>query len=106
MPPDTALGLDQQDQQPQAATTPHKRGYTPAELAHLLRVSPDRVRAWIKSGELQAIDTSPRRCGKPRYVILPGHLAEFERRRRAAAPAAKPAPRQRLRTVKVDYFPD
>jgi hypothetical protein len=81
------------------------RGLTPNEVARLIRVSPDRVRAWIKSGELGAIDTAPHRCGKPRYVILPGHLAEFERRRRAATPAAKPAPRRRRAPVK-DYYPD
>jgi excisionase family DNA binding protein len=81
------------------------RGHTPAELARLLRVSPDRVRAWIKSGELGAIDTATHRCGKPRYVILPHHLAEFERRRAAATPAGKPAPRRR-RLVAVDYYPD
>jgi len=82
------------------------RGLTPNELARLLRVSPDRVRAWIKSGELDAIDTSPRRCGRPRYVILPSHLAEFTRRRAAATPAARPAPRQRKQTMQVDYYPD
>ena len=30
------------------------RGMTPRELARVLRVSPDRVRAWIASGELGA----------------------------------------------------
>jgi excisionase family DNA binding protein len=79
-------------------------GYTPNELARLLRVSADRVRRWITNGELQALDTAPSRCGRPRYVILPHHLAEFERRRAAAAP--KPAPRRRKRTTEVDYFPD
>lgn len=86
---------------------PAPRGYTPNELARLLRVSPDAVRAWIKAGELGALDTARRRCGRPRYVILPHHLAEFEHRRRAATPAAKPAPRRRQRrTVAVDYYPD
>src|SRR5690349_8311579 len=72
------------------------RGYTPAELARLLRVSPDRVRAWIVSGELGAVDTARVRCGRPRYVILPHHLAEWERRRRVGPP---PQPgRRRKRT--------
>src|SRR3954468_8693332 len=81
------------------------RGYTPNELARLLRVSPDRIRAWIKAGELGALDTARHRCGRPRYVILPHHLTEFEQRRRATTPAAKPLPRRR-RTVAVDYYPD
>lgn len=80
-------------------------GLTPRELARLLRVSPDRVRAWIASGELGALNTAAARCGKPRYVVLPHHLAEFEQRRGAARP--KPAPRRRRRTPEmIDYFPD
>ena len=91
---------------PAAEQAPEHRGYTPAELAKLLRVSPDRIRAWIQTGELGAINTARHRCGRPRYVILPHHVTEFEQRRRAATPAAKPAPRRKLRKVAVDYFPD
>jgi hypothetical protein len=80
------------------------RGHTPNELARILRVSPDQVRAWIKSGELGAIDTSRRRCGRPRFVVLPHHLAEWERRRSAAQPP-KPARRKRPPAV-IDYYPD
>jgi hypothetical protein len=80
------------------------RGYTPRELARLLRVSPDRIRAWITRGELGAINTAPVLCGKPRFVVLPHHLAEFELRRRAAAPP-KPSRRQQRPAV-VDYYPD
>jgi hypothetical protein len=82
----------------------HERGLTPNELARLLRVNADRVRSWIKSGELPAINTAPARCGKPRYVVLPHHLAVFERSRQAADP---PRPtRRRKRTALVDYYPD
>jgi len=80
------------------------RGLTPNELARVLRVSPDRVRAWIKAGELPALDTAARR-GKPRYVILPHHLAEFERRRRPPAPPA-PARRRRKKSSEIDFYPD
>jgi excisionase family DNA binding protein len=80
------------------------RGCTPAELARLLRVSPDRIRAWIKAGELGAIDTARHRCGRPRYVILPHHLKEFEQRR-STAPPPKPSRRRRRPSV-IDYYPD
>jgi excisionase family DNA binding protein len=82
-----------------------QRGLTPNELARVLRVSADRVRAWIKSGELGALDTARHRCGRPRYVILPRHLAEFEQRRRAATAPPKP-PRRRRRQTTRDYYPD
>jgi excisionase family DNA binding protein len=77
---------------------------TPRELAKLLRVSADRVRGWIRSGQLHAIDVATPRCGKSRFIILPHHVSEFERARRAG-PAPKSV-RRRKRTCFVDYFPD
>lgn len=79
------------------------RGMTPPEVAALLRVSPDRVRAWIKSGDMAAINTASARCRRPRYVVLPHQLAEFATRRAAAAPASTRR-RQKNRT-QVDYYP-
>jgi excisionase family DNA binding protein len=77
---------------------------TPNELARLLRVSPDKVRAWIARGELKAVNTATTFCGKPRYVVLPHHLAEFEEKRHAAPPPTPPRRRQRM--YEVDYYPD
>jgi hypothetical protein len=67
-------------------------------------MSPDRVRAMIVRGELRALNLATAKCRKPRYVILPEHLTEFERGRQAAEPP-KPA-RRRKRTEMVDYYPD
>src|SRR5579871_4731634 len=80
------------------------RGWTPRELARLLRVRPERVRAWIEAGEMPALNTASTRCGKPRYVVLPHHLAEWERRHRVAIPPS-PAPRRR-KPATPDYYPD
>jgi excisionase family DNA binding protein len=80
------------------------RGYTPRELAQLLRVGPDRIRAMIAAGELGALDMARQRCGRPRYIILPTHLDQFLRRR-SAGPAPRP-PRRRKRSDVVDYYPD
>jgi hypothetical protein len=79
------------------------RGLTPNELARVLRVSPDRIRQWIASGELKAVNTAAVVCGKPRYVVLPHHLEEFTRRR-ASAPPLKPARRQRVGGI--DFYTD
>jgi Helix-turn-helix domain len=81
-----------------------QRGLTPRELAGILRVSPDKVLGWIRAGELPALNTSSARCRKPRYVVLPHHLVEFERRRQAGpAPKASRRPRK---SATVDYYPD
>ncbi len=45
------------------------------EVAKQLRVSPETVRAWIRSGELDAIDVG-------KYLIYPSALEDFKERRR------------------------
>jgi excisionase family DNA binding protein len=78
------------------------RGYTPNELARLLRVSPDRVRAWIARGELEAVNIAAP-GSRPRWVILPDQLDAFRQGRRPTPP---PRPVTRLkRTAQVDYYP-
>jgi excisionase family DNA binding protein len=79
------------------------RGYTTTDAARLLRVSEEKIRIWIRSGELAAINTAGPRSNKPRFVILPEALQQFASARSAAAP--KP-PRRKKRTEQVDYFPD
>jgi transposase len=89
---------------PPADTTAPARGLTTADVAARYRVSEDKVRTWIARGELRAINTASATCGKPRYVVPPDALAEFERRRSAAEP---PKPVRRRRTpTQHDYFPD
>jgi hypothetical protein len=58
----------------------------------------------IARGELGAVNTAAARCGRPRYVVLPHHLTEFERQR-SAAPPPKP-PRRRKKPYTIDYYPD
>ncbi len=80
------------------------RGLTVREVARLYRVSPDKIRALVKAGRLGAINTSGAECGKPRFVILPRHLEDFERQR-SAGPPPRPA-RRRRRTTEIDFYPD
>jgi excisionase family DNA binding protein len=84
--------------------TPPTRGLTVREVARRYRVGEDKVRAWIKRGELRAITTASVTCGRPRYVVQPEALAEFEQRR-TAAPPPKPI-RMRRRPEMIDYYPD
>jgi excisionase family DNA binding protein len=79
------------------------RGLTVREVARRYRVSTDKVRSWIKRGELMAINTATALCGKRRFVVLPHHLAAFEQKR-ASGPEPKRPRRGRLGTL-VDYYP-
>lgn len=79
-------------------------GYTVRNLAKRYRVSPDKIRGFIRRGELAAINTATALCGKPRWVVMPEALAAFERRRQAGPPP-KPQ-RRRRRPAMIDYYPD
>jgi hypothetical protein len=80
------------------------RGLTVADVARLLRVSPDKIRRWLAKGELVAVNTSFTLAARPRWVISRESLELF-RRRRSSAPLPKP-PRRRRPQEMVDYFPD
>ncbi len=79
-------------------------GLTVREVALRYRVGEDKVRAWIRNGELRAINTAALVCGKCRWVIPPEALPEFERRR--AASTEKPKSQKRAHTSAIDFYPD
>jgi hypothetical protein len=84
---------------------PTVSGYRPRELARRYRVSISKIHAWIRSGELRAINTAAVLCGKPQFVVLPEALADFERRR-DCSPPPKPERRRRQPAGAIDFFPD
>jgi excisionase family DNA binding protein len=79
-------------------------GFTVREVARRYRVGEDKVRAWINRGELRAINTAAVLCGRPRWVVPPEALAEFEKGRHGG-PAPKPQRRRQRQRQVVDYFP-
>jgi transposase len=79
-------------------------GLTVADVARRYRVSPDKIRAWIRRGELRAINTADALSGKPRFVVTTDALAEFEKRR-TTTPTPKPQRRKRQPQL-IDFYPD
>jgi len=69
---------------------------TPPQVARRLGVAADKVRAWIRSGELPAMDVSLRHgLGRPRWRVTESDLDAFIRRRSAEprrAPSRRPKP--------------
>jgi excisionase family DNA binding protein len=76
---------------------------TPPEVARKLRVSPDKVRAWIERGELAAFNVADRVGGRPRWRIEPEALAEFERRR-TAIPRTRSPKKNRQADDVIEFF--
>jgi hypothetical protein len=93
---DTPLAAIPGDHQP-------LRGLTISDVAKRFRVRRAKVLAWIRAGELPAVNTADR-LRPPRWVVLPEGLATFEKRRTSTP--IKPAPRRNRASVVKDYFPD
>lgn len=56
--------------------------YTPKEIAAIYKCKIEKILGWIASGELAAINVASKlNGGKPRWVVTPESLADFERRR-------------------------
>lgn len=79
------------------------RSLTVNEVARRYRVSWGRVKGWIDRGELAAVNVRDPGCGRACFVVTPEALAEFEKRRSAAKPAA-PKPKRRKKTGVVDLL--
>lgn len=89
--------------------TPTKRpitSLTVQEVAQRYRVSPDKVRGWIGRGELRAINTASALCARPRWVIPPEALVEFELARRGGIAVRKPKSKRRRQAHLIDFYPD
>ncbi len=61
---------------------------TTREAARLLRVSADKVLAWIRRGELGAVNLSNR--SRPQYRISPDDLDTFLKAREVQPPLKRP----------------
>jgi excisionase family DNA binding protein len=81
------------------------RGLTVSEFAATYRVSEDKVRAWIAKGELRAVNTAAVLAGKPRWVISPEALAEFEKKR-SGGRIPQATTKRRRNQITFDFYPD
>ena len=77
---------------------------TPPRVAERLKVSPEKVITWIRSGELAAADVSLRPgTGRPRFRVDPQELDAFLRRR-SVVPTPKTKRRRRRDPSVTEYF--
>jgi hypothetical protein len=76
---------------------------TPPQVARGWGVSPEKVLAFIRSGELRALNLATRLGGRGRYRISPDAITEFETSR-AVQPAPKKSPRKRKSASSIVEF--
>lgn len=84
-----------------------KRGdgmLTPPQLAERWGVSPDKVLAWIRAGELRASNIAKRAGGRPRYLIDPADADAFWARRSVEKPQPPTKRRKWQDTGVTEYF--
>ncbi len=79
--------------------------FTPPQVAHRYGVNADKVRGWIRAGEMRAINVAMNMAGRPRYVVTPEALAAFERYR-SVTPAAdtRARPARHRSTARIIAF--
>jgi len=86
---------------PDSVTT---SGYSVADLARRWRIGRDKVRGFIRRGEIVAVNFSTVLSGKPQWRVMPEEASRFEQRRSSAAPV-KTAPRRRQPAGATDFYP-
>ena len=77
---------------------------TPPMLAKRLGISPDKVRDWIKSGQLAATDVSKKPGGRPRYRISEEAIREFKKKRQPEKPLPTPRRRRKKDPGVTEFF--
>jgi hypothetical protein len=87
------------------STTTLRTKLSVPQLAEKWGISPNKVLAWIRAGELRAVNIAMNRSGdRPRYVIDVADIEAFEQSREARpARRARTKPRSRA-TMKVESF--
>lgn len=76
--------------------------FSPPQLAKIWGIKPDKILAWIASGELRAINMATRRDGQPRWRIEASEAERFKLSR-SSSPPPKPV-RRKAALAGKDYF--
>jgi excisionase family DNA binding protein len=81
------------------------RMLTPVEVAEELGVDRDKVLAWVKNGELSAVNLATKANGRPRYAIDRREIENFLVRRLVhPRSAASRRQRRRHRADVIQFF--
>jgi excisionase family DNA binding protein len=62
---------------------------TVPEVAKYLRVRPDKVLSWLRSGRLRGFNVAEKENGRPRYRVRPADLDDFINGRMVLPPSPR-----------------
>jgi hypothetical protein len=85
------------------ADTLSPAGYTIADLCRRWRAGGDKIRGFLRRGELVAVNIAANLSRRPQWRITAESVERFEQRR-SSAPALKPARRKKKAPI-IDYYP-
>jgi hypothetical protein len=77
--------------------------YSPGQLAKNFGITVDKVLNWIRNGQIDAIDVSTDRSGRPRYRIDVESIAKFKAARNPRPPP-KPTRRNKQSEEVLEFF--
>jgi hypothetical protein len=86
-----------------AERSPSEAGFRVADLCRRWKVGPDKIRGFLRRGELIGVNLASNLSGKPQWRITPESVEEFEERR-SSKPLPKPIRRRRAQAA-IDFFP-
>ena len=78
-------------------------GFSVADLCRRWKIGADKIRGFLRRGELVGVNVAANLSGKPQWRITPESVDRFEQRR-SSVPPPKHTPRRR-RPEMVDYYP-
>ena len=76
--------------------------FSPKEIAQNMRITVDKVLAWIHNGQLEAIDVSSNQRGRRRYRVDAEAIARFKAARNTAP--VKHTPKRRRKKRRTQEF--
>lgn len=78
--------------------------YSPGQLATNLGITVDKVLNWIRTGQIDAIDVSTDRQGRPRYRIDAEAIAKFKAARSPAPPPKSKRRKKKSLEGVIEFF--
>jgi hypothetical protein len=80
-------------------------GYSVPDLCLRWKVGPDKIRGFLRRGELLGVNLATNLSARPLWRITPESVERFEQRRTSSL-LPKPQKKKRRGTQEIDFYPD